>query len=63
MAELELHPKSMGEMLDRSFRLYRGHFALFAALMASPATFECGRTSSCISLRASGPTGAAWMWV
>ena len=44
MAEFELRPMSTGELLDRSFRLYREHFVLFAGLMALPAMFECGTT-------------------
>lgn len=36
MSYLELRPLSLGEILDRTFMLYRGHFLLFVALAAIP---------------------------
>ncbi len=36
MSQLELRPLSLGEILDRTFVLYRAHFVLFVALAAIP---------------------------
>ena len=36
MANPDLRPLSMGEILDRTFTLYRGHFALFIGISAIP---------------------------
>jgi len=36
MAEWELHPLSLGEILDRTFTLYRRHFLLFVGIFAIP---------------------------
>lgn len=36
---LDLRPLTLGELLDRSFSLYRRHFWLFVGLMAIPALF------------------------
>jgi hypothetical protein len=36
MAELGLRPLSLGEILDRTFSLYRRHFALFLGITALP---------------------------
>lgn len=35
----DLRPLSLGELLDRSFSLYRRHFWLFVGLMAAPSVF------------------------
>jgi len=37
---VELRPLSLGELLDRTFRLYRDHFWLFVSIMAIPAAFS-----------------------
>jgi hypothetical protein len=37
---IELRPLSLGELLDRTFRLYRNHFWLFVSIMAIPAAFS-----------------------
>jgi hypothetical protein len=37
MESIDLRPLSLGELLDRTFRLYRNHFFLFAGIMAIPA--------------------------
>jgi len=37
---VELRPLSLGELLDRTFRLYRNHFLLFVSIMAIPAAFS-----------------------
>jgi len=39
MEAVDLRPLSLGELLDRTFRLYRNHFALFVGIMAIPAAF------------------------
>jgi Membrane domain of glycerophosphoryl diester phosphodiesterase len=36
---LDLRPLTLGELLDRSFSLYRHHFSLFVGLMAVPSVF------------------------
>lgn len=36
---VELRPLSLGELLDRTFSLYRSHFWLFVGIMAIPALF------------------------
>lgn len=36
---LDLRPLTLGELLDRSFSLYRRHFRLFVGLMAIPSIF------------------------
>jgi Membrane domain of glycerophosphoryl diester phosphodiesterase len=36
---LDLRPLTLGELLDRSFSLYRQHFVLFVGVMAIPAVF------------------------
>lgn len=38
MADLDLRPLSLGEILDRTFSLYRKHFLLFAGISAIPQT-------------------------
>lgn len=37
MESVDLRPLSLGELLDRTFRLYRNHFVLFVGIMAIPA--------------------------
>ncbi|HTR48161.1 MAG TPA: hypothetical protein VMM16_12320 [Verrucomicrobiae bacterium] len=39
MEAVDLRPLSLGELLDRTFRLYRSHFWLFVGIMAIPAAF------------------------
>jgi hypothetical protein len=36
----ELRPLSLGELLDRTFTLYRNHFWVFVGIMAIPASFS-----------------------
>src|SRR5438552_9078889 len=36
MADLDLRPLSLGEILDRTFSLYRKNFLLFAGITAIP---------------------------
>jgi hypothetical protein len=40
MATVELRPMSLGELLDRTFSIYRSHFWLFVAIMAMPSAFS-----------------------
>ena len=37
MADTQIHPMNLGEILDRTFGLYRNHFRLFVGIMALPA--------------------------
>src|SRR6266851_6073031 len=39
MAALDLRPLSLGELLDRTFFLYRRHFLLFVGIAAIPYSF------------------------
>jgi hypothetical protein len=39
MAALDLRPLSLGELLDRTFSLYRKHFFLFVGIAAIPYSF------------------------
>src|SRR5271169_5669056 len=39
METVELRPLSLGELLDRTFSLYRRHFWLFVGIMAIPCSF------------------------
>lgn len=43
MPDVNLHPMTLGELLDRTFTLYKKHFWLFAGIMAFPflALFLC----------------------
>ena len=36
MGTFDLRPLSLGEILDRTFTLYRGYFALFLGISANP---------------------------
>jgi hypothetical protein len=40
MEATELRPLTVGELLDRTFRLYRNHFWLFVGIMAIPSAFS-----------------------
>jgi hypothetical protein len=40
MDATELRPLTLGELLDRTFRLYRNHFWLFVGIMAIPSAFS-----------------------
>ena len=37
MADVDLRLMTLGEVLDRTFKLYKSHFALFAGITALPA--------------------------
>jgi len=53
----ELRPLSLGELLDRTFTLYRNHFWVFVGIMAIPASF--GIPVSYISLAFQGNSVSA----
>ncbi len=36
MAEVDLRPMTLGEVLDRTFHLYKNNFWLFAGIIALP---------------------------
>src|SRR5690348_5251713 len=40
MQASELRPLSLGQLLDRTFSLYRHHFWLFVGIMAIPSAFS-----------------------
>src|SRR5271165_913543 len=42
MQQLDLRPLSLGEILDRTFSLYRRHFLLFLGIAAIPQLFMLG---------------------
>jgi len=44
MANVRLHPLSLGEILDRTFSHYREHFLLFVGIMALPQVLITGLT-------------------
>jgi hypothetical protein len=37
----QLRPLSTGELLDRTFSLYRSHFVVFLGIVALPHLFGC----------------------
>jgi hypothetical protein len=53
----ELRPLSLGELLDRTFRLYRRHFWLFAGIMAIPSAFSIPFTVLFLSMQGSAVAG------
>jgi glycerophosphoryl diester phosphodiesterase family protein len=53
METVELRPLSLGELLDRTFRLYRNHFWLFVSIMAVPAAFSIPANVLILSLQGS----------
>ncbi|HEY4710953.1 MAG TPA: glycerophosphoryl diester phosphodiesterase membrane domain-containing protein [Candidatus Acidoferrales bacterium] len=57
METAELRPLSLGELLDRTFTLYRNHFWVFVGIMAIPASF--GIPVSYISLAFQGNSVSA----
>lgn len=50
MANLDLHPLSLGEILDRSFLLYRRNFVLFLGIAAIPQLFVLALNLAQVSL-------------
>ncbi len=53
METVEFRPLSLGELLDRTFTLYRSHFRLFVSIMAIPAAFTVPMTFLAISRQGS----------
>jgi Membrane domain of glycerophosphoryl diester phosphodiesterase len=53
METVDLRPMTLGELLDRTFHLYRGHFLLFVSIMAIPAAFSV--PANVLLLTAEGP--------
>jgi hypothetical protein len=53
----ELRPLSLGELLDRTFRLYRNHFWLFVGIMAIPSAFSVPFTAIFFSMQTSSLIG------
>ncbi|MBZ5644553.1 MAG: hypothetical protein LAO19_17495 [Acidobacteriia bacterium] len=58
MDATELRPLSLGELLDRTFRLYRRHFWLFVGIMAIPSAFSIPFTVVFFSMRGPAFGGA-----
>ena len=65
MAEADLRPMSLGEVLDRTFKLYKNHFWLFAGINTLPSgillvlavAYSAFEASAAASGRAPGATG------
>ncbi len=58
METVELRPLSLGELLDRTFTLYRRHFWLFVGIMAVPSSFTIPVNVLFISMQGSlAPSG------
>jgi len=57
MAVADLRPMNLGELLDRTFGLYRSHFVLFVGIMALPQLFAVA-----INLFVQGLTGPQLMF-
>ncbi len=53
METVELRPLSLGELLDRTFSLYRRHFWLFVGIMAVPSAFTIPMNFLFLSLEGS----------
>jgi hypothetical protein len=69
MEGIELRPLSLGELLDRTFTLYRSHFWLFAGIMAIPSSaaipfsfFTLVRTGSPFGLGHASPAAQAFLF-
>lgn len=58
MTTVELRPMSLGELLDRTFTVYRNHFWLFAGIMAVPYLVILAINVLSSSLQATGPRAA-----
>lgn len=57
MATTELRPLSLGELLDRTFSLYRRNFWLFVGIMAIPSVFSVPFNFGFLSMRNPGLGG------
>ena len=58
----DLRPLSLGELLDRSFFLYRKNFLLFAGIMALPHLVLLAFELAGIGVRMSLGTGTRFLW-
>lgn len=58
MDAIELRPLALGELLDRTFRLYRNHFWLFAGIMAIPSAVSVPFMVLIFSMQGSAMAGA-----
>jgi hypothetical protein len=56
METTELRPLNLGELLDRTFALYRRHFWLFLGIMAIPSAFSVPFNIGFLSMRGVGAT-------
>jgi hypothetical protein len=63
MESVDLRPLTLGELLDRTFSLYRSNFWLFVGIMAVPSAFSIPANIAFMSSRGSvfsgGPTSVA----
>jgi MFS family permease len=57
MDATDLRPLAVGELLDRTFRLYRNHFWLFVGIMAIPSAFSVPFTVLIFSMQSSAIVG------
>lgn len=57
MDATELRPLTLGELLDRTFRLYRRNFWLFVGIMAIPSAFSIPFTIVIFSMQGPAVTG------
>src|SRR5258708_22932534 len=51
MTGLDLRPLSLGEILDRTFSLYRRHFLLFLGISAIPQTLVLAASLAMVTLQ------------
>lgn len=58
MEPTELRPMSIGELLDRTFRLYRNHFWLFVGIMAIPSAVSVPFTIVMFTMQGNSMAGA-----
>jgi hypothetical protein len=58
MENTDLRPLALGELLDRTFRLYRNQFWLFVGIMAIPSAFSIPFTIALFTMQGSAIAGA-----
>src|SRR5262245_17392653 len=54
-----LRPLSTGELLDRTFRVFKQHFWLFAGIMIVPALFQAAATLMQLAIPAMAAAGVS----
>src|SRR6266850_1443400 len=59
MTGLDLRPLSLGEILDRTFSLYRRHFLLFVGIAAIPHVLVLGVTLAQVAVLSKGLASVA----